>query len=317
MKDVLDGVLNLNKPAGLSSQQAVIRVKKILRARRAGHAGTLDPQATGVLVICLGKATKITSFLMNTTKGYTAQMVLGQETDTQDSLGKVVKSKPVPPLGWAQLEAAFKRFEGEVEQVAPMYSALRVNGERLYKLARKGLEVDREPRRVYIYSLVPEAFSSPVVRFSIICTSGTYVRTVCHDVGRFLGCGAHLAALERTSVGHFKIHEALTLEQLEGLARKGKGRESLLSLDRALSFLPALTVREEYVERVLHGAPVQAGWAMEEEGAFAAGGMVRVKSPDSQLLGIAEAILDSKQISRTDHDSKALKMKRVLAAPSV
>ena len=310
----MEGVINLNKPAGLSSQQAVSRVKGILGVKRAGHAGTLDPQATGVLVVCVGRATKITPFLMNTTKGYRARLKLGEETDTQDAWGKVVKSDQVPPLERSQVEAALKRLEGESAQMPPMYSALKVKGERLYRLARRGLEIVREPRKICVYSLALEEFSSPFVRFNVLCSSGTYVRTLCHDAGRLLGCGAHLTALERFSVGGFNIREAFTIEALEDLARRDRLEEAVVSMDQALSFLPAVTVKEEYVEHVLHGAAVKVGWAAEGNGAFARGDSVRVKSPGSRLLAVGEAVVDSKQIVGEEEGSQALKMKRVLAA---
>lgn len=316
IEDMLDGVINLNKPGGITSQETVSRVKRILRARRAGHAGTLDPEATGVLLVCVGKATKIAPFLMGTSKGYMARMKLGEETDTQDAWGKVVKSSPVPPLGREEIETALMKFRGEVQQVPPMYSALKVKGRRLYSLARKGQEIEREPRGVYIPLLALEEFSSPFLRLNIRCSKGTYVRTLCHDLGALLGCGAHLVALQRMSVGSFKIQDALSLEELDSLALKGKLEEALLPMDEALSFLPALMVEEKYVERVLHGAPVQAEWAAESTEAFAPGDAVRVKSRDGRLLAVGEAVMGSQELLRGEEGSQALKMRRVLAESS-
>jgi tRNA pseudouridine55 synthase len=229
----------------------------------------------------------------------------------------VVNTKPVPPLKKCRVEEALKNFEGEMEQVPPMYSALRFRGKRLYQLAREGREVERRARKVCVRSLTLREFSPPVIGFEVLCSSGTYVRTLCHDLGRLLGCGAHLSALERTSVGPFRIEQAHTLEAIEELALTNRVGEALISMDEALSFLPAFTVREEYIERVLHGAPVLAGWASGAGGRFTSGDMVRVKSPDSRLLAVGEAMLDSEQITLQEGASHALKMKRVLVTSSL
>ncbi len=314
MREVFDGVINLNKPVGITSQKAVNKIKNITRAKRAGHAGTLDPQATGVLLVCMGKATKITSFLMDTPKEYLVQMKLGVQTDTQDAWGKVVRTRTVPPLNHVQLKEALRSFEGELKQVPPMYSALKVKGERLYRLARRGVEIERKPRRINIAFSSLEEFTTPLVRFRIGCSSGTYARTLCHDLGEYLGCGAHLTALERTSVGDFKIKDASGFKKLEELAEKDRMKDAVIPMDRALSFLPVLTLEEKFIDQVLHGAAVKAGWAAENRGNFLPGDVVCVKSTDDKLLAVGEALLSSEEIQRLEGDIQALKMKRVLAA---
>lgn len=211
------GVLLIDKPAGITSHDVVDRVRRKLRMKRVGHAGTLDPNATGLLIILVGKATKLSQYLMGLDKVYEGVAHLGVITDTQDSDGEVVEERPVPALNESDLNAVFKDFEGDQYQTPPMFSAKKINGVPLYKLARKGQEVEREARVVRIKSLVLDAYNEPDLEFTVACSKGTYIRTLIHDLGEKIGCGAHLKALRRTEIGEFEIENSLELAEFEEL----------------------------------------------------------------------------------------------------
>lgn len=213
---MLSGLLLIDKPAGLSSFAVVRRVRRALRVRKVGHLGTLDPFATGLLPLCLGEATKLAPYLLAEAKDYRATLKLGEATDTQDLTGRVVSRVEILPSP-AEVYAAAAQLVGEISQVPPMYSARHYQGERLYRLARQGKQVERPPRRVTIYRLEVEKVDLPLgeVTFTVRCSQGTYIRTLAADLGAALGCGAHLSALRRLQVGPFRLEEALTLEELE------------------------------------------------------------------------------------------------------
>ena len=214
----LHGILLLDKPQGLTSTGALARVKRLFNAAKAGHTGTLDPMATGLLVILVGKATRISQYLISLDKEYEGTISLGQTTDSQDADGEVITTRPVPPLTEADLRATMKTFIGDQYQLPPMYSAIKINGVPLYKKARQGEEVEREPRFIRVVSWELGALALPKFDFRMRVSKGTYVRTLAHDLGEKLGCGAHLSALRRTATGSFRIAQALTLEQIEALS---------------------------------------------------------------------------------------------------
>ncbi|VVM06904.1 tRNA pseudouridine synthase B [Methylacidimicrobium cyclopophantes] len=214
----IDGVLLLDKPKGCTSHDLVDFLRRRFGLRKVGHCGTLDPLATGLLVLVLGRATRIQDLLMAEDKQYRGVMRLGQITDTQDADGRIVEERPVRPLTLEQLEAVFAKFSGEFPQVPPMVSAIKHHGKPLYKLAREGKVVERPPRMVHVFSYRILEWKSPLVGFEICCRKGFYVRTYCHDIGMALGCGAHLAELRRLKSGNFSVEEALpfpTLQQME------------------------------------------------------------------------------------------------------
>ena len=213
---LLDGVLLLDKPEGLSSNHALQRAKRTLDARKAGHTGTLDPFATGLLICCFGRTTKIAGAMLDADKVYEATVLFGEETDSGDLTGNVVtRIEAFDGVGLEQLEAVLPAFRGEIEQIPPMYSALKRDGKPLYKYAREGIEVERAPRRVTIHNLQLLAFDGRQARLSVHCSKGTYIRTLAQDIGRALGCGAHLVALRRTAVGPFTIDSAVALDALQ------------------------------------------------------------------------------------------------------
>ncbi|MBZ4331104.1 MULTISPECIES: tRNA pseudouridine(55) synthase TruB [unclassified Corallococcus] len=276
----MDGVLVIDKPLGPTSFDVVRQVRGLLKVKKAGHTGTLDPMATGVLPVCLGEATKVAGIITEGDKAYDAVVRLGVETDTQDAQGKPTAEAPVPPLTAPLLEAVLARFRGTFDQVPPMYSAVKVAGKRLYELARAGEEVERASRTVTVHELVLRDFSADRLTLSVRCTKGFYVRTLAYDLGRALGCGAHLEALRRTMSGPFTLARALPLADLASLSREAvAGR--LVSLADALTDLPAVRVNADEARRVLHGVPVEVAPVP---------GRVRVLGPDDALLAMAEVV---------------------------
>ncbi|KKM02018.1 hypothetical protein LCGC14_1788660 [marine sediment metagenome] len=253
---VMNRVVVLDKPRGLTSQQAVTSVKHALGVKKAGHAGTLDPMATGVLLVCVGEATKISRFLMDLQKEYLATVKLGERTDTLDAEGEVVERvEGVVPSSSAVLEVLDK-FRGEIMQRPPMYSAIKKNGTPLYKLARKGIEVERKERPVTIYSLLLEAYEFPYLTIRLSCSKGTYVRTLADDLARELGTVGHLTALRRTAVGTHRVEDALTLDTLgETLGLEAAGA---IEIEEALSHIRVVSMRQEDFLLARNGRPVSA-----------------------------------------------------------
>ena len=213
----LEGVLLVDKPGDHTSHDVVARLRRKLNMKRIGHAGTLDPMATGLMILLIGKATKISQYLISLDKAYEGTIELGKVTDSQDADGEMLETRPVPPLTEAELRAAMAGFLGDQYQMPPMYSAIKIDGVPLYKNARKGVEIEREPRFIRVMNFELTRFDLPRFDFKLRCTKGTYVRTIAHDLGQKLGCGAHLAALRRTQTDKFDISGALTLDQIEAL----------------------------------------------------------------------------------------------------
>ncbi len=247
------GILILDKPEGLSSAQAVGRVKKLLGARKAGHAGTLDPFATGVLVCMLNQATRLGRFLLAGEKTYEAVLRLGIATDTQDGTGQVTERQPVEAGMVNRLADAFRCFEGEIEQTPPAYSALKHQGVPLYKLARRGQPVHKPPRRVRITALQIKAVNLPDVHFRVTCSAGTYIRSLCADIGQTLGCGGHLTQLRRTGSSGFGIETAIELDELEKRIRDPRAGLPLISPASALPDMEALVADEGTTQKISNG----------------------------------------------------------------
>ncbi|MDG1300288.1 MAG: tRNA pseudouridine(55) synthase TruB [Opitutae bacterium] len=212
------GVLLVDKPQGMTSHDIVARMRRVFRIKKIGHAGTLDPMATGLLLILVGKATKVSQFLMSMDKEYTGTVKLGEATDSQDADGEIVETKPVPELTQADVEKVMATFMGDQYQTPPMFSAKKVNGQKLYKLARQGQTIEREARVINVNRYDILDFNLPEVSVIVGSSKGTYIRTLAHDLGERLGCGGHLCALRRTQVGKFRIEDANTLEEIESMA---------------------------------------------------------------------------------------------------
>jgi len=214
----LEGVLLVDKPSDHTSHDVVARLRRKLNMKRIGHAGTLDPMATGLMILLIGKATKISQYLISLDKAYEGTIELGKVTDSQDAQGEVLETRPVPALTEADVRTAMATFLGDQYQMPPMFSAIKIDGVPLYKNARKGVEVEREPRFIRVMSFELTRFALPHFDFKLRCTKGTYVRTIAHDLGQKIGCGAHLSALRRTSTDKFNLSDALTLDQIEALS---------------------------------------------------------------------------------------------------
>lgn len=257
----MNGFLIVNKPTGRTSSDAVVFVRKRLpRGTSVGHGGTLDPEASGVLPICVGSATRLFDYIIDKQKTYVARLKLGVETDTQDATGNVVARLPVQ-AGENEVRAALPRFIGDIEQVPPMYSALKRDGQRLYKLARRGETVALEPRRCRVDGIEYLGYEGDDTHLlEIRCGKGVYIRTLCHDIGRALGCGGHMQTLERTAAGIFRIEDALTLQQIDVLAASGGLAQALLPLDAPLTHLPAVRVGPRSRHAVINGNPLRAQW---------------------------------------------------------
>ncbi len=279
----VDGIVLLDKPQGLSSNQALQRVRRIFRARKAGHTGSLDPLATGVLPLCFGQATKVAGFLLDADKTYRAVLSLGARTATGDREGEVVERVTVPALERAAVEAVLGRFLGASEQVPPMYSALKRDGEALYTLARRGIEVERAPRPVRIGALTLRELAADQLEFEVTCSKGTYVRTLGEDLARALGTVGHLAALRRISVGGaFAAATPHPLAALEGLEGDEAALDALLlPLDAALAGYPAVTLGASEVTRFRHGQTVGVKATPAAR--------VRLYAPGGTFLGIGES----------------------------
>lgn len=261
----MNGILNILKPKGISSHKAVSEVRNILNIPKAGHAGTLDPAASGVLLVCIGKATKIVEFLVGMKKHYQGEMILGLSTDTQDSEGKIIQKREVKTdIDEKRIKDIFQKYEGTINQMPPMFSAAHYKGERLYRLARKGIEVKRNPKKVKIHQLNLINYYqklNPLVKFEVICSKGTYIRTLCNDIGDELGCGAHLSNLVRKKVGNFSIEDSLNLEELK--KEKALGKRYLISIDSALEEFSTITVKSEATKTVLNGGVISSEQIIE------------------------------------------------------
>ena len=250
------GLLNINKPSGMTSHDVVNAVRRITGIRQVGHTGTLDPLATGVLVVLVGPATRLAQYLSGVDKTYTAVVRLGETTSTYDAEGEILLRRPVT-VGCADIEVALEAYRGPQLQTPPMVSAVKVGGKPLYKLARKGQEIERQPRQVTIHALTLDACALPEFTLTITCSAGTYIRSLAHDLGEQLGCGAHLAALTRTVTGRFDLAQSVTLEQLRALAEADRLAEALLPPDMAVMALPEITLTPAMESAVRYGQSIE------------------------------------------------------------
>ncbi len=245
---MIDGFLNINKPAGMTSHDVVARTRRLFNQKRVGHLGTLDPEATGVLPVALGMATRLIEYFDHCLKSYQAQLTFGIRTDTEDAWGSILENQETKGLTLEQIEEILPEFKGDILQIPPMYSALKVQGKRLYELAREGKEVKREPRKVSIYSLEILNWENPKLDFSVSCSRGTYIRSLCRDMGERLLVGGHMSSLKRTAVGPFQLEDSVTLEKLERNLQ-----DYIMAIDQPLSFLPKLYLDELEKHFVQHG----------------------------------------------------------------
>ena len=256
-ESIISGILNIDKPQGWTSHDVVAKVRHLSGQKQVGHAGTLDPLATGVLLICLGQATQVSEYLMRGRKVYRAAVYLGLSTDTYDADGQVMATAPEVNVTLAQLEEALSAFVGRIEQMPPMYSALKHRGTPLYRLARQGKTVERKPRPVEIHEIKLLDWASPVLTIEVTCSPGTYLRSLAHDLGQRLGCGAHLSSLTRLASGHFTLDEAIGLDALSEAFATGRWAELIHPLDEALLDFEAITVGSQAERQIRFGQQVQ------------------------------------------------------------
>src|SRR5439155_11481958 len=250
---MMDGILNINKATGMTSHDVVAKVRKILRQKRVGHTGTLDPAASGVLPICIGQGTRVAEYLSESGKAYQDEIIFGAVTDTYDTEGTVIRTAPVAELTLPQIEEALSHFLGPQVQLPPRYSAIKIQGQPAYKRVRAGEEISLESRSINITRLEIIAWHLPRLTLAIECSKGTYIRSLAYDIGEYMGCGAHLGTLIRTRSGPFLLSDSITLEQLAEAVASGTVEEHLFPADRTLQDYPALLLDAATASRVLHG----------------------------------------------------------------
>lgn len=289
----VNGILLLDKPSGVTSNAALQTVKRLYRARKAGHTGSLDPLATGLLPLCFGEATKVSGFLLDADKRYRVVCKLGERTSTGDAEGEVLEQRPLADLSGGELRTVLEDFTGEIEQIPPMYSAVKHKGERLYKLARQGVEVEREARRVDIHSLELRDLDAPLFEIDVHCSKGTYVRTLVEDIGERLGCGAHVTALRRLSVGPFDDTQMIDMSTLETAASESMAAldKLLLPMESGLAQWPGVRLSGDAAFYLRQGQPVLVPQAPTE-------GWVRLYEGESRFLGMGEILDDGRVAPR-------------------
>lgn len=274
------GFLNVDKPLRVTSHDVVARARRAFRLKKVGHAGTLDPLATGVLVLCVGAATRLSEYVLHTTKHYRARLHLGVSTDTYDAEGQIVSQREIGHITHKVVEQALAQFTGEIAQIPPMYSAVKQGGRKLYELARAGLTVEREARRVTIHRLEVVDWTPPECALDVMCSAGTYIRSLAHDLGEALGVGAHLAGLVRTASGAFTLEDALPLDDL--LATLDWTRH-IIPVEVGLASMPRLTVDAVNADQILHGRSIPVGDDASE------GELRRTYGPDGAFFAIVQA----------------------------
>lgn len=286
----IHGILLLDKRLSVSSNRALQEVKRLFNANKAGHTGSLDPLATGLLPLCFGEATKVSAMMLDDNKRYQVVVKLGVMTDTGDSEGKVIEEKPVPELSPGEIEACLQGFSGEIDQIPPMYSALKHNGRKLYELAREGKIIDRKARRITIFELKLLNKTSDSLTLDVFCSKGTYIRSLAEDIGHKLGCGGTVIELRRIQAGQFKIENALTIEQLQQMDLD-QLKDQLIDVDKPLDDMPMLELSADQAILIRQGQQIK----MEKTGAIQ--GAVRMYA-DQVFLGLGEMLLDGKLLPK-------------------
>ena len=288
----VNGILLLDKPLGISSNQALQKVRYLFNAKKAGHTGSLDPLATGVLPICFGEASKVTAFLLDSNKSYTCTLQLGETTTTGDKEGDTLQMREIKPLSQNELEAVLDKFRGNIRQIPPMYSALKHNGQPLYKFARQGIEIKRKERKVTIFELTLLEQTTDNITLHIKCSKGTYIRTLAQDIGEALGCGAHLSLLRRTEVEPFDCNKLHTIDAIETLQSKQQALENyLLPIDSALAQHPSLILSDNELKRIKNGLKVSRRDIPESQ-------IIRLYDKENTFIGIGRLASDKQLTPR-------------------
>lgn len=289
----MNGIINVYKEKGYTSHDVVAILRKIAGQKKIGHTGTLDPDATGVLPVCLGRATKVCDLLTDHDKTYETVLLLGKTTDTQDISGEILKEHPTDHLNEVEVTKVIENFKGTYDQIPPMYSALKVNGKKLYELAREGKTVERKSRKVTIYQIHIKKIQLPRVRMEVTCSKGTYIRTLCHDIGNRLGTGGCMEELTRTKVGRFELKDSLKLEELSDLAQNGRLEDALIPLDQMFSELQSVVPAEKYISKAYNGNDFFKN-QLSEDGKFCSGEKVRVYDAQGHFIGVYRYMEDRK-----------------------
>lgn len=311
----MDGFLNINKPLGISSYRVAAKIGRLLGGKKTGYVGTLDPQASGVLPICVGTATKLSQFLLEAEKGYVATIRLGITTNTQDSTGEILSSCPDVNIDREQIIRALPQFTGTISQIPPMFSAIKVSGKRLYHLARKGQIIPRSPRLITIHALELLESHDTSVTLAISCSRGTYIRTLADDIGKHLGCGAHLEQLNRIRVGPFCIDDALTLEMLPNLVKTGEICQRFYSVEHALSFLPAVTLTPTNQPPLAGSLGVAKRSILKVPEGLRQEQTVRIVDVHNNLLALGQAAVDRADFEQMSPLQIALRTVKCLNSP--
>ena len=307
----MDGIVIIDKPAGKTSHDVVSEVKKIMGAKKAGHTGTLDPMATGVLPVCLNEATKLAQFLTGENKEYLATMLLGVKTDTLDTEGEIT-GKSDKFVSEEEIRAALEKMVGKIQQVPPAYSAVKHHGQPLYKYARKGIFLETAAREVEIYSIFIEDISFPRVTFRIACSKGTYIRSICSDVGEMLGCGACLCGLRRMRSGLFSTDMAVSLDNYERKEKKSELLAKMLPLTKSLPLLTGIEVEEEFANKLRDGMqPSVEAMQLHVLPFLEAGDMIKFVSQGGSLIAVAEMLAAVSKFSELNGNYQAAKIVRV------
>ncbi|MFH2035089.1 MAG: tRNA pseudouridine(55) synthase TruB [Candidatus Zixiibacteriota bacterium] len=295
-----DGLLLCDKPYRLSSHDVINNLRRTIQQKKIGHTGTLDPRATGLLITCLGRATKLSQFLGDADKTYLAEITLGKKSSTYDSEGILENSEsPVPRITRKQLDEILDNFRGKIKQKVPAFSAVKVDGKRLYKLARSGKEVETPIRDIEIKELVIEDLDLPVIRCRVTCTKGTYIRSLANDIGETLGCGGYLSNLRRTKVGNFDISNALTLDEIKNLHAARELERHIVPIESALTY-PSIMVTKEFTEHVITGRTPQFTDLIAIEGEFNVDQVVSLKDYQGKIMAIGRAQKNSDEINENE-----------------
>jgi len=284
----IHGILLLDKRLGVSSNRALQEVRRLFNANKAGHTGSLDPLATGLLPLCFGEATKVSSMMLDDDKRYQVEIQLGVMTDTGDAEGQILETKPVPEISAEALAACLAYFTGEIAQVPPMYSALKHQGKKLYELAREGISVERKARKITIFEIKPLNFSTPFLTLEVFCFKGTYIRSLAEDMGHYFGCGGTVTKLRRLQAGCFQLADAFTVEQLAAMDSQTL-QSCLLAVDKPLEKMPAIYLTPQQTTAIKYGQTLDFGQSFL--------GMVRLYD-DLQFLGLGESLLNGKLAPR-------------------
>ncbi|MDD3570826.1 MAG: tRNA pseudouridine(55) synthase TruB [Lachnospiraceae bacterium] len=291
----MDGIINIYKEKGFTSHDVVAVVRRTINQKKVGHTGTLDPEAEGVLPVCVGRGTKLADYIMAADKQYLAQLTLGKTTTTEDHMGEVIETKPVE-FNEEKIRIAVSKFTGEVLQIPPMYSAIKIKGKKLYELAREGKEVERAARKIYIENIEITRFIPPnEVEILVTCSKGTYIRTLCADIGKELGCGGHMSKLLRTRSGNFKLDNAITLEKLKEICENGDIESVLLPMEKALSTYNRIFV-DGRGDKLLHnGCKIYDYFLKSSDQPYAVGDTVTAYDSENTLVGIFTVINDDEK----------------------